>query len=132
MRSITIVRHLLLATVLTASASGCGGKSGAGEPSAAYNRNVITEREIASVEVRTTALQLIQRMRPTWLQGRGPTGVSGETPLVVYVNNQRRVDSPLSRYTAAELIEIRFLNAMEATQRFGTGHSSGAILLATR
>lgn len=126
-----IALELLLAAGLSAAAVGCGPAPG-GTPSAAYDRYVITAQEIATVEVRTTALQMIERMRPNWLQSRGPSGVRGEAAVVIYVNNQRVSESPLSRFTAGELTELRFLNAVEATQKYGTGHGSGAILLTTR
>jgi hypothetical protein len=127
-----ILRRALLAVLLAWSAAACAAQTG-GNPPATYNRDVITRDELAAVEARTTALQLIQRMRPAWLQGRGPSGIRGQAaPVVVYVNSQRASESPLPRYTAGELLEIRFLNATDATARFGTGHGSGAILLTTR
>ena len=101
----------------------------------APDRSVITEAELRAVESRTTALQLIERLHPTWLRGRGPVNPAGdEGVVVVYVNNQQLMGGPeqLRRYTAGELREIRRLSAMEATQRFGAGHTSGAILVTTR
>jgi len=128
----TKLRLLLLAGLFVASGTGCGARSGPGSPSAAYDREVITLEEIETVEVRTTALQLVQRMRPNWLHGRGASTIHGQgSSVIIYVNNQRTQDS-LARYSAGELLEIRFLNATTATQRFGTGHGSGAIMITTR
>lgn len=98
-------------------------------------RDVITAEDIRAVEGRTTALQLVERLQPGWLRGRGPVGMdAGAAEVVVYVNGQRLAGGreQLSRYVAAELHELRHLSAMEATQRFGTGHTSGAILVITR
>lgn len=119
---------------LAAAAAGCGAGTGTGSASPAMrDREVIGPEEIATVEVRTTALQMIQRLRPLWLRNRGVVGVRNEPPIPVYVNNQRVGESsPLERYTAGELRELRFLNSTQATQRFGTGHPSGAILLTLR
>lgn len=121
-----------LTMVAAACAAGPGTGTGTG-PTAMRDRDVIGPDELATVEVRTTALQMIQRLRPFWLRSRGPVGVRNEPPIPVYVNNQRVSESaPLERYTAGELLELRFLNASLATQRFGTGHPSGAILLTLR
>lgn len=119
--------------VLALASGGCGGGATAGTPSVMRDRDVIAEEEIAGLELRLTALQMIQRLRPIWLQGRGLLGFRAEDPIPVYVNGQRiGGDRPLDRYTVAELREARFLNATAATQRFGTGHTSGAILLTLR
>lgn len=131
MRHPNPARTLFLAVLLGASVAGCGQKSATDVPSARYARDVIGPEEIAAVEPQTTAEQLIRRLRPHWLQGRGPVGVREEPPIPIYVNDQRAQDA-LHRYTAGDLLEIRFLNAMAATQRFGTGHTSGAILIITR
>jgi hypothetical protein len=107
--------------------AGCAGGRGP-----RHDRDVIGAEEIAIVEPRTTARQLIERLRPAWLGDRGPSNLGDEAALPVYVNGQVIGDWPLERYTAGEIIEIRRLNAMAATQRFGTGHSRGAILLTVR
>ena len=131
--TVLLGRQLQLLAMLLACGVACAPRGGAGPQSAGYDRYLITPEELATVEVRTTALEVIQRMRPNWLQSRGPAGISGSSsPLVYYVNQQRIGENPLARYAAGELLEIRFLNAVEATQRFGTGHTSGAILLTTR
>ena len=122
------IRFALEALVLLLLLSGCAGA----RETAGYDRDVIGSEEIGRGEVRTTALQLIERLRPHWLGGRGPSGFRAEGALPVYVNDQRVGDSPLERYTAGEIVEIRRLSAMVATQRFGTGHSRGAILLTVR
>lgn len=112
-------------------ASGCAtARAGDSSP----DRDVIAETELAQVEARTTAMQLVRRLRPFWLQGRGATRLSGgEHPIPVYVDGQR-LGGPeiLERYAAGDIQEIRFLDSIAATQRFGTGHVSGAILITMR
>lgn len=130
MRRTTRIAVLLLLLAVT----GCASR---GTPAVSSgDRNVIDAVQLNEVEGRTTALQLIERLHPSWLRGRGPVGVGEQdaAPLIIYVNNQQLAQgtSQLSRYVAAELREIRYLSAVEATTRFGTGHSSGAILLLTK
>lgn len=121
----------LAALVLMLSACGTRGPGTAAQT----DRNVITEPELRAVEGRTTALQLIERLHPNWLRGRGPISPDGsEGAVAIFVNNQQLLGGPeqLRRYVVSELSEIRRLSAMEATQRFGAGLTSGAILVTTR
>jgi hypothetical protein len=130
MRAARNARRAAVALAGLLIGAGCASR---GATAPRYDRTRISEAEIAEVEVRTTALQLVQRLRPVWLQGRGPAGLREERPLPVYVNDQR-LGGPevLQRYTAGEIREILFLDASAATQRFGTGHTSGAILIVLR
>jgi hypothetical protein len=126
-----------LAVVTLALASAACGSTRSGDSSqriAPAERNVITQKEISQAEPRATALQMVERFRPHWLKGRGPTRPSSAQPtIVVYVNSQKHGGvGTLQRYTVAEIDEIRYLDAMEATRAFGTGHMVGAILLTTR
>ncbi len=52
---------------------------------------------------------------------------------MVYVDNQRTGGPAMLQQLSITVIqEITFLDAITATQRYGTGHASGAILVATR
>lgn len=115
--------------------------SGCAHPSAqhAANRDVITYEEIAE-STATNVYRLIESVRPNWLQKRGAMTVSTvedddgaalEDPeIVVYLDGSRLGSTAdLETVSTAEITSIRWLNAREATQRFGTGHSRGAILV---
>jgi hypothetical protein len=119
---------------LTSAACGSTRSSDPGQRIAPAERNVITHKEISQAEPRATALQMVERFRPHWLKGRGPIRPSSAQPaLVVYVNSQKHGGvATLQRFTVSEIDEIRYLDAMEATRVFGTGHMVGAILLTTR
>jgi hypothetical protein len=114
---------LLAVMALAGCASGGSRESGGSSRS----RNVITAEEIASANV-NNVYQLVERLRPHFLRPRGPA-----EELVVYVDNipvggvRALGDVNISRVR-----EVRFLDSREATQRFGAGHRSGAILVSTR
>lgn len=119
-----------LAVLLAAISFACSSNRG-GTPVA--ERNVITYEEVTSFEARTTAREMIRRLRPAWLQRRGNATLRTGAPVAIYVNRQRRNEADiLDRYTAEEISEIRFLNAIDATTAFGTDHSAGAILISLR
>jgi hypothetical protein len=115
-------------------AAGCAGGNRSGERPAAHERYLIIEEELRELEERTPLLQAVQRLRPAWLRGRGQTRLQGaDDPVVIYINNQRAGGPDvLLRWVASEARELHFLDAITATQRFGTGHTSGAIVVVLR
>lgn len=96
--------------------------------------NLITQAEIEYASV-TTALEAIQRIRPRMLQRRmgSPTDKGEGGEIVVYLDNAK-YGSPdqLSSIGADRIKEIRFLNASDATIKYGTGYTEGVILVVTK
>ena len=132
MRVLRAAVSVVAVVALAACASG-GTSAGAGKTR--YSQNVITADELATVDV-TDAYQAIQRLRPQFLSNsRGPTQMgtrSGTTDagIQVYMNDQRLGDvSSLSQIPKNDIKEIRFLSASEASSRFGTGNTAGAIVV---
>ncbi len=129
---------LLLVPLL--AACGGGGASGTATPQTAAtpsrgNSNLIVAAEISAAGV-TNALEAVQRLRPAMLRGRASQGFSdtqSNAGIVVYVDGiQAGGVSTLANVSAMDVKEIRFINASDATTRFGTGHPMGAILVVTR
>jgi hypothetical protein len=51
----------------------------------------------------------------------------------VYLNNQRLPElENLRNFPAANIEEIRYLNAQDATTLYGTGNAAGAIIVKTK
>jgi hypothetical protein len=138
-------RSLTLAATL-AGALGCassGSSSQAGDPqttavsSAGTTRprkdpNVITGEELASRST-LTARQAIEQLRPQFLRVRGTTTLgNAQTSDVIWVyfdGTRMGTLEVLNNIGAHEIREIRYLNPSEATNRYGTGHVQGAILI---
>lgn len=121
---------------------GCGG-GGAGGPQTAAPRTVRGPADvIIEAEIRTSAyqnaLEIVRNLRPRMLipRGAGPdaSGLGAASiPIVVYQDDVRLGEvSSLINIPADRVTEIRFINARDATTRYGTGHSSGVILVTTR
>jgi len=136
------MRNLLLGAIALA-VLGCGG-GGAGtsaQPATATRTrgaaNVITEAEINSGQYQN-ALEAVQNLRPSMLIPRGvgsdATGLSAASiPIIIYMDDVRLGEpSSLTNIPANRVKEIRFINARDATTRYGTGHSSGVILVTTK
>ena len=91
---------------------------------------VLREVEIAHAGTRT-AYDTIRRLRPEYLAFTRRNETSEE--IAVYVDGIRLGTVAVLHTVPSHAIrEIRRLSAREATTRFGTGHSAGAILIATK
>lgn len=121
---------LLAASVgLASCASSATQQSGAAPR---RDTSVITAEELATIP-QGDLYSAIEQLRPTFLQTRGVTSPGvGTAPEVlnVYVNGTRSGDvNVLHQIQVIDVKEVRRLSATEATQRFGTGHTMGAILV---
>lgn len=118
------ITFAILAVVLGAAA--CGG-GGAGRPRPRGSADRITESELEAV-YQLTAYEAIQRLRPRWLQTR-----TGDLP-TVHVDGAVRSGGRevLASIRASDIQEIQYMNAPDATTRFGTNYISGVILVSTK
>jgi hypothetical protein len=92
----------------------------------------ITQAEIAQ-EASSDAYQLIQKLRPIWLQKRGSTSFVQEGDIAVYLDGVHVGERDALRSIRTDDIEsIQFLDAGRATFRFGAGHEHGAIVVTTK
>ena len=128
-------RRVLVAAMIALTA--CA--SGRGASAATQNPNVISLEEIVESSA-SNAYEVIQRLRPNFLRTRGAVhGTPGATnaiemlDLVVYLNETRLGGSdPLRQISTTDIREIRYVNSSEATTKWGTGHSAGAIQIVSR
>lgn len=128
---------LLAAIALTA---GCG-STGAGAWDS-RPADVLTTAEIEASSA-STVYELIEVSRPEWLRQRGPmtlraapnedgAGFSDDEEIVVYLDHTRFGGvQELHNLSTTGITSLRFLDAAEATQRWGTGHTHGAIVIST-
>ncbi len=95
-------------------------------------RDPITAEELASHQGLSNALEAVQRLRPRWLRARAPASFSGEAPVIVFVDNLRAGGVDFLRNIPVDRVtEIRFVQAAEATTRWGTGLAAGVIEVIT-
>ncbi|MGK2962421.1 MAG: hypothetical protein ACSLFK_09790 [Gemmatimonadaceae bacterium] len=130
------MKRLISALVLGLVIGGCGSSRA---PETGYgfrNRSVITFDEItASRSGNASAYDLIQRLRPEYFRSRGPSSLNNLAPVtaVVYVDEVRYGEIESLRTMSADQIrEVHYINASDATTRFGSDHVGGAILITTR
>ena len=135
MRPTLTTAFLLLAlAALAACASGGGAGAGSGieEP---RDYNVITLEEIQATEAET-AYHIIQQLRPRWMvRNRGQrTLMETEADYAkVIVDDMPPREFDFLRELAREiLLEMRFLEARDATLLYGTGFNAGVVKVTTR
>lgn len=127
---------LVVVATVVACAGGSQSGGGAAAPGASPRRsgNVITAQEVAASSA-TNAFELVRQLRPQWLVVRGMagTGDPGAAGIQVYVDGVRRGSLDALETIGAEQVgEIRYLDASDATTRYGTGHVHGAIEVQTK
>lgn len=87
-------------------------------------RAEIEERGLSA----TNVYEIVRRLRPGWLSSRGIPSTRGTDGILVYVDNVRygTIDM-LQSMSVSTIEEIWFIDALRATQRWGTGHPHGVI-----
>jgi hypothetical protein len=87
----------------------------------------ITEAELEPI-AQMSAFEAIQRLRPRWLQSR-----TGWLPTVHVDGSVRGAgEEILASIPCSEVEGMQYLNAADATTRFGTDYANGAILVTTK
>lgn len=123
MRTRPSKRALVLALALTLGAAGCA-SGGGGERPAGSSSTRIVQAELQPLG-QLDALQVVQRLRTRWLQTR-----AGLEAPVLYVDGTRRGSADELRFLRADEIEVmEYMSPSDATTRYGTGHTGGAILV---
>jgi len=111
--------------------AGCASATGPAAPSSG-NRDVLTEADLSGMD-ELSVYGAIRRLRPGWLRPRGQSTLNADEAIRVYLDGgffgevRALLDMPLQGVQ-----EVRWLDARQATLRFGTGHTAGAILVTSK
>lgn len=117
----------LLSFVLIAGCAAGGARSGGGG-----NPDVITREQIDEYNF-SSALEVVQRIRPQWLRARNTPSFGGPVPIMIYMDNvQFGTINQLGSVSAQNVERLEWVDATTATQRWGTGNAAGAIVIVTR
>ena len=126
------IRRLTLVAAAVSLTAGCASAGGGQAGSTGGSRNVIVAAELEEGGF-DNLRDAVRRLRPTWLRPRGSTGTTIPTGLPVYMDNVRAGDITRLDSIPVELVkEVRFLDPRDATFRWGTGHTRGAIEVITK
>lgn len=120
----------LLALALLPLLAGCASGTGGGSSST----GVLTMEDLEGWEGRSLG-EAIQALRPRWLRSRGNTSIEfGEETVRVILDGAviGAADQALRQIEVDVVRDARYLDAREATTRYGTGFGGGAIAVRTR
>jgi hypothetical protein len=121
----------VLSVILLAGLASCGGSGAPGAGAAAPRpvRNVLTVVDLA----RTGSSDLysaVQRLRPEWLVVRGGVDLQGQQAAIAIIMDGLRQNGSVElmrNIPVTDVQEVRFLNARDATTKYGTNMTVGAI-----
>lgn len=125
-------RVLMTALLVSLATSGCA-SAGSSSGGSSRNPDVITSEELRGTQIQSeNAYNAVQRLRPAWLRARGSSFTGGRELPAVFVDGTRfgEIDS-LRNLNVSDIVQIEFLDARDATTRFGTGYPAGAIMVTT-
>lgn len=129
-----LLRQVLSALALLLAVAACGAAPESG-PRISRDPDLISTAEIEPLRT-YSALEIIQRLRPRWLQVRAHQSLSGgESQILVYQGQMRLGGIEVLRgIRGQELERLRFLDASEAVAQLpgiGSQRQAGVILLET-
>ena len=110
---------LVLCLLLSACAAGTAGGSTGGD--------TISMDELATVS-NLSLYDAVQRLRPRWLQARAGQPL----PRIMMNGSQLGGVEVLRGMQATDVTSVRYLDSADATTRYGTGYTGGAIELESR
>ena len=122
------LRYAATLLVLSVGLTGCASGGGQGPSTRVpVDPNQITEAELEPL-YQMTAFEAVQRLRPRWFQTR-----TGAFP-TVHVDGSIRSGGTdiLQSLRTSDVQEMSYMNAADATTRFGTNYFSGLILVTTK
>ncbi len=123
------VRSMILGGLFFFISAGCGttGSRGSG-----LEANLITREQIDQ-EGPANAYDIVQALRPLWLEKRGATSFYNEGEIRVYLDGTSFGGIESLRGIHSDNIEsITYLDERLASHRFGPGHEHGVIHVITK
>ena len=126
----SVVRFSVMGTAVLATAglAACTSRSLDAPGGVRRSGPEITPEELVEYQS-FSVLAVIRRLRPRWLRGRGTTGYP-----VPFLDASRLGNSldELDRVNVSAVESIRYLDASEATLKYGTNFPAGAIEVVSR
>ena len=95
---------------------------------------LLREEILRDGEADATAYELIQRLRPNWLRARGQVSLGSPEAsyALVYMNDVLFGGlMTLHQIRPSQIQRIEFVRGIDASIRWGTGHTAGAIHILT-
>src|SRR6476661_9079288 len=93
--------------------------------------SVLTQDDLVDHQYQSV-LEAVQTLRSNWLNERGPDSFASPSHIWVYIDNTKVGDvQSLASISTRYISSIRKVNGIDATARWGIGHSAGVISVMT-
>ncbi len=93
--------------------------------------SVLTQEDLQDHQYENV-LEAVQTLRSNWLNDRGPDSFASPSHIWVYIDNTKVGDiQSLAGISTRYISSIRKVNGIDATARWGVGHSAGVIAVMT-
>lgn len=110
----------------------CGAcASSQANPRHRVDMSVLTQDDLVDHQYQSV-LEAVQTLRSNWLNERGPDSFASPSHIWVYIDNTKVGDvQSLAAISTRYVSSIRKVNGIDATARWGIGHSAGVISVMT-
>lgn len=126
--------------VLLVAGAACAQKTGSTSTSATpttarirKNPDIISQQELRDPTIAgVDAMTAIRQLRPAFFRNRGPQSFSNATAGQVQVSQDYGPLQPVSQLSTVDtrsLVEVRYLNANDAQNRFGINANGGPVIV---
>ena len=124
---------LAAATVVALVGGVACASTGGGSMGSPSRDGDITREELEATTV-DDAMEAVSLLRPQWLRARPARTPNDPIPVVGVVIDgmARSTRDDLAQLPIGQVERISFMSAADATIRFGTGYTGGAIIVTTR
>lgn len=100
------------------------------------SRDRLTEAEISAATVTSNAFDLVRRLRPAWLRNRGASDQpdnDGSAVVQIWYNG-RNLGGPemLREISISQIVEMRYIDPIQARITYGPGNGRGVISITGR
>jgi hypothetical protein len=100
------------------------------------SRDHLTEAEISAATVTSNAFDLVRRLRPAWLRNRGASDQpdnDGSAVVQIWYNG-RNLGGPemLREISISQIVEMRYIDPIQARITYGPGNGRGVISITGR
>ena len=125
--------RLLAAVSLLLVIAACSSQTQRPGATAPSSRNTLTAEEMQKAGY-VDAFMTVQSLRPNWLRTHGTTSFSRTASSIKVYLDDSLLGGPesLRSITMRSISTIRYLDGLQASERWGLDHSMGAIVVVTR
>jgi hypothetical protein len=93
--------------------------------------SVLTQDDLVDHQYQSV-LEAVETLRSNWLNERGPDSFASPSHIWVYIDNTKVGDvQSLAAISTRYVSSVRKVNGIDATARWGIGHSAGVISVMT-